>query len=347
MDNPHDRVPVCIRELGTHAELCLPWGENMREISHRSQGRHIATGTWVVGLVSFAVLAWSGWRGTAFAWPPASDQSLAVMEGLVSGVFVAGAVVAAFVSWRRHARQRGVDRSADERQVEIDFALLATTRDQRERLHELRSTVAGLVQGSALLDNASLTDEARQHLWGSVRRELERMQRLLVSDHGTTTNIDLDDALRVILDLQRLKGRHVELHTSGDTVRARYDSLAEVVNILMDNAVTHGGSDNSVVEVARRDDETVDITVTDFGRGIPSEEREHIFEWGRRRADSPGEGIGLHVAKRLVTEDGGSLRLAEAQGAGSTFVISLPAVRRSSENYLTDEEAHVASRRSR
>lgn len=471
-------------------------------------GWHHHTGAWGVGVVSFAVLTWTGWRGV---WPPpplTGDESGTVTDGLVSGVFVAGAVFAAFVSWRRHAQpwtgwtlaagalivvqallvtlpaiatppprtpvalatllaigivgmvcitsalarlpltrhvlddsfgvglgmgfmasghlllqipldaqrtvpvqvlmgvlagthvvaaalvlqqrvlprpmarllvatvvivvsglavmaagleaagwtamlslalaatgaawlatawsclDRGSERSAAALREEVNFALQASTRDQRERLHELRSTVAGLVNGSALLDDAAISAEARQRLLASVRRELERLQRLLSGDPGATTDIDLDEALRVILDLQRLKGRQVELHTSGDTVRARYDSLAEVVNILMDNAVTHGGSDSSVIEVARRDEETVDISVTDFGRGVLREEREHIFEWGGRRADSPGEGIGLHLAQRLLTEDGGSLRLADDVGVGSRFVISLPAARRSPEDSL-------------
>jgi signal transduction histidine kinase len=155
------------------------------------------------------------------------------------------------------------------------------------------------------------------------------------------TDIDLDDALTLILDLQRLKGRHVEFHSNGDAVHARFDALAEVVNILMDNAATHGGSEASVVEVVRRDEETVDITVSDFGRGIPVDERAQVFEWGRRGSGSPGEGIGLHLARRLMTEDGGSLRLADQQGAGSSFVISLPAARRSSENLVTMEDRHA------
>lgn len=240
------------------------------------------------------------------------------------------------------------------RQLEaINDTLLKTAREQRERLHELRSTMAGLVTGSALLDSAELTAETRQHLWESVQRELARMQRLLSYQDDAATDLDLDQTLGLILDLQRLKGRRVELRSCGDSVRARYDALAEVVNILMDNAATHGGSDSSVVEVERRDDETVDITVTDSGRGIPRDLREHIFEWGRRGDDSPGEGIGLHVAHRLITEDGGSLLCTEPKsGGGSSFVISLPAARVSVENhsshharpYLTDEDRHVASR---
>ena len=219
--------------------------------------------------------------------------------------------------------------------------LVTATRDQRERLHELRSTVAGLVTGSAMLDSPGVSAETRQRLWGSVRRELDRMERLLSGHDDAATDIDLDDALSLMLDLQRLKGRQVEFRSNGDVVHARFDALAEVVNILMDNAVTHGGTDTSLVEVVRRDEETVDILVTDYGRGIPEDERPQIFDWGRRGSHSPGEGIGLNLAQRLVNEDGGSLRLAEAQGVGSSFVISLPAARRSPENHLIPEDDHA------
>lgn len=229
----------------------------------------------------------------------------------------------------------GLRRCLEEERRRIDTVervLVDATRDQRERRHELRSAVAGLVSGSAMLDRADLPEEARTRLWASLRRELDRVERLVSGETLEATDLPLDDALGAILDVQRLKGRHVELRGSGDVVHARFDALAEVVNTLMDNAEKHGGTDSSVVEVVRRDDDTVDITVTDHGRGIPREHREAIFAWGGRASSAPGEGIGLHVARRLVTEDGGSLTLADRDGAGSSFVISLPAARRSPED---------------
>ena len=293
----------------------------------------------VLTFVTSLGLAQSGLDGSAWA----------LLASAAQGVVGAAWLAIAWTSLQRQARE-------DRRQLEaINETLLETARDQRERLHELRSTMAGLVAGSTLMDSAELAGETRQRLWESLRRELARMQRLLSYQDDSATDLDLDQSLGLILDLQRLKGRRVELRSCGDSVRARYDALAEVVNILMDNAVTHGGSNHSLVEVERRDDHTVDITVTDSGRGIPREEQEHIFEWGRRGADSPGEGIGLHLAQRLVSEDGGSLHCAEPKdGRGSSFVISLPAARVSAENHSaldssdrkTDRDSHVASRRS-
>ncbi|WP_210649090.1 HAMP domain-containing sensor histidine kinase [Nocardioides sp. SYSU D00065] len=254
----------------------------------------------------------------------AADAAVALAR---AGVGAAWLTVAC-VSLRRAIEE-------DRRRIDsFEHVLVDTTREQRERLHELRSTVAGLVHGSALMDEPDLPEDVRRRLWESVRRELGRMERLLSGKDEPATELDLDEALTMILDLQRLKGRQVELRSTGTTVRARFDALAEVVNILMDNAVTHGRTDRSVVEVVRRDEDTVDITVTDFGRGIPEEHRSQIFAWGKRGSRSPGEGIGLHVAQRLMTEDGGSLQLAEPTGTGSSFVISLPAVRRSQEDLV-------------
>ncbi|GAA5109405.1 hypothetical protein GCM10023339_09450 [Alloalcanivorax gelatiniphagus] len=295
--------------------------------------------TGVAAAMSFLALVWVG-SGSAREWASSGPRwELPSGDGISSGLFVAGAAIGAAIgaawlgiAWIRLRRALEEDR---QRIRTFEDAFVSTTRDQRERLHELRSTVAGLVSGSALLDRHDLPVEVRERLWASVRRELDRMERLLSQQDDSATDIDLDEALNLILDLQRLKGRRVEFRSNGDVVRARFDSLAEVVNILMDNAVKHGGADASLVEVVRRDETHVDIKVTDYGRGIPQEQRATIFDWGKRASDAPGEGIGLHLARRLVSEDGGSLRLAEDQGVGSSFVITLPAARRSPEDALT------------
>ncbi len=46
----------------------------------------------------------------------------------------------------------------------FEQVLVTSTRDQRERMHELRSTLAGLVTGSAMLDNPAVPAEVRQRM---------------------------------------------------------------------------------------------------------------------------------------------------------------------------------------
>ncbi|MCD6638441.1 MAG: hypothetical protein LT071_00815, partial [Nocardioides sp.] len=71
---------------------------------------------------------------------------------------------------------------------EISDALVAS-REHRERIHELRSTVAGLVSGSEMLDHPRLAPDVRQHMWEAVRGELGRLQRLLTDDEPPITDV--------------------------------------------------------------------------------------------------------------------------------------------------------------
>ena len=136
--------------------------------------------------------------------------------------------------------------------------------------------------------------------------------------------VDLDATLDVLLESHRAQGRTVEWEPSGVTVHATPDDVAEALNILLDNAATHGRT-ASRVAVTRAED-LVEIAVSDEGPGVPLEAREGIFDWGVHGTDSPGEGIGLSVARRLVSEHGGTLTLAEPRRVPG-FVVHHPAAR--------------------
>jgi signal transduction histidine kinase len=113
-----------------------------------------------------------------------------------------------------------------------------------------------------------------------------------------------------------------------------------LVNLLM-NAVKFTRDDGRITVAATPGKKKgfVDITVSDTGIGIPPEELPHIFrrffstfdtshhtsgeyEFGRR-----GIGLGLPVVRRFVEMHGGEVGVESEVGAGSTFTISLPAVK--------------------
>ncbi|MDP9179408.1 MAG: ATP-binding protein, partial [Gemmatimonadota bacterium] len=79
----------------------------------------------------------------------------------------------------------------------------------------------------------------------------------------------------------------------------------------------------------RRDGDSLDFVVADRGPGVPSEERERIFEPFYRPATSPpdtgGSGLGLSIAQQLATAQGGSVRYEPRQDGGSLFILRLPA----------------------
>ena len=81
----------------------------------------------------------------------------------------------------------------------------------------------------------------------------------------------------------------------------------------------------STSRVKKGDKEWVRVRVRDEGRGIPAEEIQSIFTPFISMRDQ-GTGLGLFIARRIVTEHGGRLEVKSRVGKGSTFDILLPAV---------------------
>nr|WP_242680718.1 ATP-binding protein [Nocardioides sp. IC4_145] len=133
--------------------------------------------------------------------------------------------------------------------------------------------------------------------------------------------VELDRVLEPVVTAHRARGRTVTWRPTGVKALCRPDDIAEVVNILLENAAQHAGTPCDITV-----DDTgagIEITVADQGSGVPAEMARDLFTWGRRGARSTGQGIGLSIAHRLMVEQGGDLRLAP-DGPGARLVAVLP-----------------------
>ncbi len=200
-------------------------------------------------------------------------------------------------------------------------------REDRGRLHEIDSMVAGIASASRLIHDAeALSAEKRFDLGVMVQAEVERLQRLIKGRTEVDPRpVDLDETIGQLVVSHRARGRDIRWKPSGLQALGRADDVTEAVNVLLENAARHGSSDDIRIETEARDGR-VEIAVTDDGPGIPPETRERLFEWCGRRTDSPGQGIGLHVARQLMERLAGDLHLDDSSAvSGTRFVISLPA----------------------
>jgi signal transduction histidine kinase len=121
----------------------------------------------------------------------------------------------------------------------------------------------------------------------------------------------------------------VDLHgVEGGRVLGDPNSLRRLVVNLLDNAERHAGSR---IEVTLHQlDHHVELTVADDGPGIPSADRERIFErFARideaRSRDRGGTGLGLAIARDIAVSHGGSIDVTNRTGGGARFVARLPA----------------------
>jgi signal transduction histidine kinase len=142
-------------------------------------------------------------------------------------------------------------------------------------------------------------------------------------------------ARRVAAQQQATTRHKIEVRTEHEQLMAEIDPgrIEQVLTNLVGNAIKYSPQGGPVIvtlweESAAR---MVGISVQDHGIGIPGSQQAQIF--GRfMRADNAvawgisGTGLGLYLCRELVQRHGGRLWFESAEGAGSTFFLTLPTI---------------------
>jgi signal transduction histidine kinase len=227
---------------------------------------------------------------------------------------------------------------------------LATADQQRRELianvsHELRTPITAL---HGVLEN--VVDGVSEPDPVTLRTALAQTERLgrLVTELLDISSIDagafpLDREVFEVAPLLAEVVAEAEVMTSGTgrgvrftldvdppgaTVDADRGRLHQVVFNLLDNAARHGPAGGEVTVRAQTRDGRLVIEVIDEGPGIPEADREQVFErfTRGRRADGGGTGLGLAIARWVVDLHGGTIAVADPEGAqGCRIRATLPA----------------------
>ncbi len=205
--------------------------------------------------------------------------------------------------------------------------------------HELRSPLAR-IQAQVEIDEAHPATSDLEATHGSLLGETGRLQRLvddlLLLARGDAGALDLTRAGPVDLDDvvgQQIAARRGRAGPRIDSrrvspVQVRGDSgqLARAVANLLDNAVRHARGAVTVT-LAEEGGRAV-LTVADDGPGVPSSDRDRVFERFTRledaRSTDGGAGLGLAIARDIAERHGGGLALDTAAPDGARFVLTLP-----------------------
>lgn len=213
----------------------------------------------------------------------------------------------------------------------LDDGIERRQRFLADAAHELRTPIAILQTRLELLpDDASrsrlLLDVARLTNLANQLLDLQRLD----ADKTTLQPVNLVDiAAQVSADLAPLviaAGDEIAFEAEADTVTVCADaaSMSRALTNLIQNAVIHGGSSNTIRVGVRRNGS---LLVTDTGPGIAKEHRSTIFEpFGRVLPLDHGAGLGLSLVSDIVHKHKGRITVGDAPGGGARFEISLPLV---------------------
>src|SRR5438445_7441565 len=123
----------------------------------------------------------------------------------------------------------------------------------------------------------------------------------------------------------------VRAGTELPAVRADFERIVDVLMKLIDNANLYSRKEHPITISAEANGEFVATSVADRGPGIDSFEQEMIFDKFYRGKDQRyvvrGTGMGLPIAKAIVSAHGGTIAVTSQLGHGSVFSFTLPAAR--------------------
>ena len=227
--------------------------------------------------------------------------------------------------------------------MQRQLALLESAREKfiTTASHELRTPVFSLGGFIELLEDEDLDEEDRQRFMDQVKDQVERLRKLSVDlldlsrlESGSLQlrpeQVDLGELTRSVSGefepALASHDSHLELRLAARTIEAQCDPVrvAQIMRILLDNALTHTNPGRRIVVTATRSDGQVRLAVRDDGQGIDPGSLPRIFEPFFTGDDVQGSGLGLAIASELAERMAGRLSVNSDSGQ-TTFTLEIPA----------------------
>lgn len=338
------RLLVCAADPGDRAEICAAlaqagFGPDVVEVGSAADATAALTAgsftaVLVTGLALVAQIRPAGGGAAILLMTPTADAALvasAIAAG-VTDVLVAGDREPQRLALRVRLAARAADQLA-RANVGRDDLLSIVSHDLRGPLHAIGLAV------EALRDE--IPAESQRFL-GAIERSAERAERLIrelleanMIDSGrlelSRASIDASAIVRqATADHARLATESggtiaATLPAAGVVVYADRDRVMQVLANLIGNALKHarGSKIELTVEVEA---DAARISVRDRGPGISAADLPSVFDRYLRRHQprKGGAGLGLGIAKGIVTAHGGELAVLSEVGAGAEFFFTLP-----------------------
>lgn len=213
--------------------------------------------------------------------------------------------------------------------------------------HEIRTPMNGIIGFGQLLVKAELTDQDRKFLFSNLDQSCKRllntindyMDMALIVSH--TIEVHKKDFLlepffeSISENPKRMcweKRLNFELNIPEDTsdliINSDAEYIQKIIGELLDNAIKFT-QEGTIACGYRIHSDTVEFFVNDTGCGIDNDMLDNIFEMFTQADTSltrgyEGSGLGLSIAKGLISLLGGSINVNSEKGKGSEFVFSIP-----------------------
>ena len=235
---------------------------------------------------------------------------------------------------RAHELAREIETT---RQTErLRSALLdAMAHEFKTPLTSIKAVVSSLLAGrnaweGGVRERLRIADEEADRLRELIDDVIE-MARLETADVDIYPEpADLGQLVRNLVASMRsvLCERSVEVRGEGEAPRVMIDAklMKLAIKQLVDNALKYSPPGSPIELALRRKEETVELEISDCGPGVPEAEQKQIFQRfyrGSAARGTPGSGMGLSIARKIIQAHQGDLQMSSYPGK-TTFRVTLP-----------------------
>jgi signal transduction histidine kinase len=221
------------------------------------------------------------------------------------------------------------------------------TREELQRVlaHDLRNPVNTIAMAASVLIKATGLSATEHRLVQMIQQSTMRMNRLIqdlldnavIERHGelplNPQHHPTENLAEEVCELTRVQAKaktvNVQCDIQGNaSVFVDRDRLLQVLTNLVDNAIKFTPEGGTITIRSETRPNEVRFSVSDTGPGIHQSDHQRIFEpyWQAPTTAHLGAGLGLSIAKQIVEQHGGKIWVESAEGGGSTFTFTIPAI---------------------
>lgn len=213
--------------------------------------------------------------------------------------------------------------------------------------HDIKTPLTSVIGYLSLLDEAPDMPDAQKEKY--VKITLDKAYRLeqLINEFFEITRFNLQT---IVLEKEKInlpymlmqmadefyplfaeKGQEAVVHTEEDLiVEADANKLARVFNNILKNAITYSYENSSIEISAHKEGDNAKITFSNYGKTIPSQKLNTIFDKfyrldTSRSTHTGGAGLGLAIAKEIIQAHGGNV-MVESEDDRTVFTVVVPLI---------------------
>lgn len=323
---------------------------------------HSSLGLWLRGVISseeashlmhvFIVLLWAlvpglivlsvggGWLIAWTAFRP-MEKIIAAANSITDGDDLSKRI-----GLKRGAREmKRLSRTFDSMFDRLERSFNAEKQFASDASHELRTPIAVITAECDRAHRKNKTVEDYEETICEVEKQTDRMSGLidqllsltriqLGTERYPLSETDFSEfTASVCEEFVPRERRGITMTTDidpGISVKCNLSLMSSVIYNLLQNAYKYGREDGHISVTLKAEEHSAVLRVIDDGPGISAENLTKIWDrfWqaDASRGTSYGSGLGLSLVKEAVTLHGGTVTAESTEGAGSTFIISLPLI---------------------